>query len=52
MELEPLTKDRLAELLRDAKRAHADYERELGHPDDDWPAWYAGHSSDRLKSAE
>ncbi|MBW8802678.1 MAG: VOC family protein [Catenulisporales bacterium] len=29
--------------LRDAATAHAKYEGELGHPDPDWPAWYAGH---------
>lgn len=34
-------KDRLAQLLRDAEAAHAEYEKKLGHADADWPAWYA-----------
>ncbi len=31
----------LAELLREAEKAHAEYEKKLGRPDPDWPAWYA-----------
>jgi hypothetical protein len=45
-----LTQERLAELLREAERAHADYERELGERDEDWPTWYAGYILDRLKA--
>jgi hypothetical protein len=52
MEPENLTKERLAELLRDAEHAHADFERELGHRDDEWPAWYAGYIVDRLRTPE
>lgn len=40
---------RLAVLLREAKRAHADYEKALGHPDDDWPDWYATFIAQRLR---
>ena len=40
--------DRLAELLRDAKAAHGEYERELGHRDEDWPTWYARYIVDKL----
>ncbi|MFJ5885584.1 VOC family protein [Kitasatospora cineracea] len=29
--------------LRDTAAAHGRYEAELGHPDPDWPAWYAAH---------
>ena len=29
--------------LRDAEAAHAKFESELGHPDADWPAWYAAY---------
>ncbi|MEV0566529.1 VOC family protein [Dactylosporangium sp. NPDC050588] len=29
--------------LRDAATAHGEYEKELGHHDDDWPSWYAAH---------
>jgi hypothetical protein len=36
-----LTKEQLAELLREAEKAHAEYEQSLGHRDDDWPSWYA-----------
>ena len=39
---------RLAVLLREAERAHADYEKSLGHPDDDWPDWYATYIAQRL----
>lgn len=31
----------LTELLNAAERAHGEYERQLGHRDDDWPVWYA-----------
>jgi hypothetical protein len=43
-----LTVEELAELLRDAERAHGEYERELGARDDDWPTWYARYLLDRL----
>ena len=29
--------------LRDAAAAHGKYEGELGHPDAEWPAWYADY---------
>jgi hypothetical protein len=41
MEIPGLTEEKLAELLRQAERAHGEYERELGRRDEDWPAWYA-----------
>ncbi|MEU6646875.1 hypothetical protein ABZ863_30660 [Saccharomonospora sp. NPDC046836] len=31
----------LAEAMRRAEAAHGQYEKELGHPDADWPDWYA-----------
>jgi catechol 2,3-dioxygenase-like lactoylglutathione lyase family enzyme len=31
----------LADALRRAADAHARHEREIGHPDPDWPTWYA-----------
>jgi hypothetical protein len=46
---EDLTVDRLAQLLRDAEKAHGEYEKGLGHPDEDWPAWYAAYIVDRLR---
>jgi hypothetical protein len=36
-----LTTGQLAQLLREAERAHGAYEKELGRSDEDWPAWYA-----------
>jgi hypothetical protein len=46
-----LTQEHLAELLREAERAHAEFERELGHRDEDWPAWYAGYILEQLRGA-
>ena len=31
----------LAAALRRAEDAHGHHEEELGHPDPDWPDWYA-----------
>jgi hypothetical protein len=31
----------LAEAMRRAETAHGEYERQLGHRDEDWPSWYA-----------
>ena len=33
----------LAQLLREAAEAHHSFESKLGHPDQDWPEWYAKH---------
>jgi hypothetical protein len=49
MDITDLTQDELADLLREAERAHGAYEKELGARDDDWPAWYAGYILDRLR---
>jgi hypothetical protein len=38
-----LTRERLAALLREAEQAHGEYERGLGHRDEDWPGWYADY---------
>jgi hypothetical protein len=43
-----LTTGELARLLREAERAHADYERQLGERDEDWPTWYAEFILDNL----
>ncbi len=43
-----LTREELAALLRETERAHAEYERQLGLRDEDWPTWYAGYVLDRL----
>jgi catechol 2,3-dioxygenase-like lactoylglutathione lyase family enzyme len=36
----------LAEALRRAEAAHGKHEEELGHPDADWPDWYAQYMAD------
>ena len=48
MDTSELTKEDFAALLREAEGAHAEYERELGSRDEDWPSWYAGYILDRL----
>jgi hypothetical protein len=44
-----LTPAELAELLREAERAHGEYEKTLGRRDDDWPSWYANYILERLR---
>jgi hypothetical protein len=36
----------LAAALRRAEEAHGRHEEEIGHPDPDWPDWYAQHMVD------
>jgi hypothetical protein len=43
-----VTVEELAELLREAERAHGEYEHELGQRDEDWPSWYARYILERL----
>jgi hypothetical protein len=31
----------LAEAMRRASAAHGQHEKRIGHPDPDWPDWYA-----------
>ena len=47
-----LTREELARLLREAEQAHAAYERELGHRDEDWPGWYADYVLGRLEGPQ
>jgi hypothetical protein len=49
MKPEEMSTGELADLLREAERAHAEYERQLGGRDDDWPSWYAQYILDRLR---
>lgn len=44
-----LTKERLEELLREAEKAHAEYERELGERDENWLAWYASYIINKIR---
>jgi hypothetical protein len=46
-----VTVEELAELLRNAEKAHAEFEKSLGHPDADWPSWYAKYVLDNLEKA-
>ncbi|HXE90916.1 MAG TPA: hypothetical protein VNK82_08145 [Terriglobales bacterium] len=49
MTVRELTQEQLAQLLREAEKAHGAYERTLGHRDDDWPTWYAGFMLRKLQ---
>jgi hypothetical protein len=42
----------LAEILRAAAKAHHVYEQSLGHPDSDWPTWYARYIFDSQTKAQ
>ena len=45
-----LTTDELARLLKEAERAHGDYERQLGKRDENWATWYAEFILDQLRA--
>ena len=49
MDPDQLTVDELADLLREAERAHGEYEKTLDGRDEDWPAWYADYMLKRLR---
>ena len=42
----------LAEMLRAAANAHHVFEQSLGHPDSEWPTWYARYIFDIQTKAE
>jgi hypothetical protein len=52
MDAQLVTRETLEQLLRDAEQAHGVYEATLGHPDDNWPAWYARYIMERLAEAQ
>jgi len=52
LDLGPDPVERLADMLREAERAHALYEQHLGHSDEAWAQWYARHIYDRLTEVE
>jgi hypothetical protein len=43
-----ITAEELAAELRAAEAAHGEYERQLGHRDENWPTWYANFIVERL----
>jgi hypothetical protein len=45
------TRQDLEQLLRETEQAHGEYERTLGHRDENWPAWYADYMYGRLPLA-
>jgi hypothetical protein len=47
-----LTEQRLEQLLREAEAAHGEYEKKLGHRDDDWPVWYARFIVQQLRGED
>ncbi len=51
MDFRMITKDELAALLREAEKAHAEYEKMLGGKDDDWPTWYADFILKKMQNA-
>lgn len=38
-----MTVEQLASLLREAEAAHGEFEKTLGHRDENWPQWYADY---------
>ena len=47
-----LTKEDLEKLLREAEKAHGEYEQKLGQRDDNWPSWYAEFIVKKLRERE
>jgi hypothetical protein len=46
------TKEDLEKLLREAEKAHGEYEQKLGKRDDNWPSWYAEFIVKKLQERE
>jgi len=49
MKKEQLTKEELTSLLKEAEKAHTEYEYALCHKDEDWTTWYAEFIINRLQ---
>jgi len=43
-----LTTEQLTQLLKDAEKAHGEFEKTLGHRDEAWPEWYAEYIIKKL----
>ena len=52
MALADLTNEELTDLLREAEKAHGEYEKELGERHADWAPWYADYIVERLRERE
>jgi hypothetical protein len=50
--LADLTKEELTRLLREAEKAHGQYERERGERHADWAPWYAEFIVAKLRERE
>jgi len=51
MDPNQLTVAELADLLREAERAHGEFEKTLGRRDEDWPSWYADYILKKLRES-
>jgi hypothetical protein len=51
MDPDQLTVTELADLLREAERAHGEFEKTLGRRDEDWPSWYADYILKKLRES-
>jgi hypothetical protein len=51
MEPDQLSVAELADLLREAERAHGEFEKTLGRRDEDWPSWYADYMLKKLRES-
>lgn len=47
-----MTETELGLMLHEAASAHHLHEKNLGHPDDQWPEWYAAYIMDRRGGQE
>lgn len=45
-----LDKEKLEKFLREAEKAHSEYEKELDQPDKDWPTWYAEYIYNKINN--
>ena len=49
---EEISKEELAQLLKEAEQAHGSYEESIEGEDDQWHQWYAGYILRRLQDEE
>jgi len=48
----PIKKEVLAQLLQQAEKAHAEYEKHIGQRDPNWPQWYADYIISQLHARD